>query len=260
MIEEQTTQLKKAHEDLLRAHADLLQARQQIQQNSEYLQAVLNHSPAAIGFVKAVFDNPDPLHGDPATDPIIDYRLVAVNEKFAHLVGEPVGQLIGQSASRFTEVLWQGDIYASFYRIITEDATLYEEREHEDKAGQPRWLSLSATKHDGGVVLTGLDITELRQTQRQREALHQQLEESALRVAQLATLRQQLSNRSDLLRTTSHDLRSNLSVVQGAVHLLTFAESDADRDRIMEMLNRNVKELTQLLTELLDIPPVRAGE
>lgn len=251
MAQDKMTPLEKAHENLFRAQTDLHKTRQQSQRNADYLQAVLNHSPAAIGFVKAVFDNPDPLHGDPATDPITDYRLVAVNEKFALLVGEPVGQLTGQSATHLADLLWHDDTYATFYRIITEDAVRYEEREYEE-AGQTHWLRISAVKHDGGVVLTGLEITELRQAQQQREALLQQVDESAGTVAQLAALRQQLTDRGELLRVYSHDLRSNLGVVLGATQLLNFSESDGERVQIMEMLNRNVRELARLLTELVE--------
>ena len=251
LVEDRTTQLKKAHEDLLHANAELHLAQEQSGRNAEYLQAVLNNSPAAIGFVKAVFDTPDPLHGDPAFDRIIDYRLVAVNEKFALMVGQPIGQLIGQAASRVAGKLWQDDTYAAFYHIIATDAAFYEEREY-DEAGQPRWLSLSAVKHDGGIVLTSLDITKLRQTQLQREALRQQANQSDIVIAQLAALRQHLNDQNESLRTTSHDLRSSLGIVQGAAQLLNFAESDAERVEIMEMINRNVKELARLLTELVE--------
>ena len=256
LLDERTAQLEKANQALLRANAELVQATEQNWLNADYLQAVLNNSPAAVGFVKAVFDRPDPLHGDPATDRIIDYRLVALNDKFALLAGEPIRQLMGQSAARLADKLWRDNTYASFYRIITEDAALYEEREYGDEAGQPRWLSLSATKHDGGVVLTSLDITELRQTQLQRETLRQQANQSIKLSTQLAILRQQLSNQGNSLRTTSHDLRSSMGVVQGAAQLLNFAESDADRVQIMDMLNRNVGDMTRLLTELVQTLPI----
>lgn len=254
MVQERTDQLKKAHEDLLCAHAELRLAQEQSGRNAGYLQAVLNNSPAAIGFVKAVFDTPDPLHGDPAIDPIIDYRLVALNEKFALFVGKPIGQLIGQSASRLTGMLWQDNTYATFYHIITADAVFYEEREY-DEAGQPRWLSLSAVKHDGGVVLTSLDITILRQTQLQREALRQQVSQSDIVTGQLAALRQHLKDQTELLRTNSHDIRSSLGIVQGAAQLMNLAESDAERVQIMEMINRNVRELARLLSELVENSP-----
>ena len=252
---EQAARLKKAADDLLSTQTDLILARQQTQQNSEYLQAVLNHSPAAIGFVKAVFDTLDPLHGDPLTDRIIEYRLMAVNDKFARLVGEPIYELVGQPASRVAGMLWQGDTYAVFYRIITENATLSEERDYDDETGQRRWASISATKHDGGVVLTSLDSTELRQTQLQCEALRRQVSQSDQVAVQLATLRQQVSEQGESMRVATHNLRSSLGVIQGAAQLLNIAESDDERAELMEMLNRNVQDLTRLLTELIETTP-----
>lgn len=254
-VAEQAAQLKKINADLLRAHAELVRAKELSWQNAQYLQAVLNNSPAAIGYVKAVFNNPQPLQGDILTDRVLDYRLVALNDKFAMLVGEPVGELVGQSASRVAGILWFDDTYASFRRVIAEDAVLFEERESVED-GQPRWHSLSAVKHDGGVVLTSLDITELRQTQLQREALRQQAKRSQQVTAQLATLRQQLRDRGTSLRATSHDLRSSMGIVQGAAQLLNLTESDSDRVQLLDMINRNVSEMTRLLVELVELSPI----
>ncbi len=249
----QTARLHKADAELLFARNELQQARQQVQQTNEYLQAVLNHSPAAIGFVKAVFDTPTPLHGNPHTDRILDYILVAVNDKFAHLAGQPIRELVGQPASRVAEMLWHSNTYAKFHSIIMEEENaFYQEREHHDETGQRRWVSLAATKHDGGVVLTSLDLTELRQTQQQREALRQQVSQSEEVAAQLAMLRQQVTEQGKSMRTSSHDLRSSLGVVQAAAHLLNLADSDEERLQLMDMLHRNAQDLTRLLTELVE--------
>ncbi|WP_158408791.1 histidine kinase dimerization/phospho-acceptor domain-containing protein [Fibrella aestuarina] len=255
LLDERTAQLEKANEALARAQADLRRANRQGGQQALYLQAVLNNSPAAIGYIKAVFDKPDPLEGDPLLDSIIDYQLVALNDKFAAIVGEPVGQLVGQSASRLAGLLWQEVTYANFYRIIAEDVALYEERAY-DEAGQPRWWSISAAKHDGGVVLTYLDVTELRQTQLQREALRQQADEAIRVTAQLAALRQQLNDRGASMRVASHDIRSSIGVVSGATQLLKSAESDADRVHLLDMINRNVDAMTHLLADLIDASPI----
>lgn len=255
LVQERTALLEKANEELRRANADLLSAREQSWQNAEYLQAVLNHSPAAIGYVKAIFDTPNPMEGDLHTDTVLDYRLVALNEKFAALAGQPVGQLIGQSAGGLRSILWHNETFPNFRHVIAEDATLYEEREI-DNEGHPRWLTLSAAKHDGGVVLTSLDITELRQTQLQREALRYRAKQSALIARQLAILQTQLRERGATFRVTSHDLRSSVGIVTGAAQLLQFAESDADRTPLLEMINRNAGEIIRLVTELVDLVPM----
>jgi two-component system CheB/CheR fusion protein len=61
---------------------------------------------------------------------------------------------------------------------------------------QPRpekgWLALSVTKQDNGVVITGLDITALKQMQQQREDLLSQVRQSGETVGQLAVLQQQV--------------------------------------------------------------------
>ena len=41
----------------------------------------------------------------------------------------------------------------------------------------------------------------------------------------------------------------------GATQLLTIADSDAGQAEIMDMINRNVRELTRLLTDLVENSP-----
>lgn len=70
----------------------------------------------------------------------------------------------------------------------------------------------------------------------------------------------QLQQRSELLRQSAHDLTSNFSLIRGAADLLKEARTDEERQQMMDMLQRNVQHATQLLTQLLDITRLEAGE
>ena len=236
-----------------------IQALKLIERSASYLQAVLNNSLAAIGFLKAVFDTPDPMEGDPAVDRILDFRLVAVNEKFARLVGEPLTTVRGQSVGRLTDLLWDGNTFGTLLRIVEHNESIYEERLH-NLDGESIWLALSAVRYDGGVVLTGLDITELKSMQEKQESLIDQVDKSEVTVEQLALLQKQVRERGELLRASSHDLRGNLGIIQGAAELFNIVDTDEERTQMQDMLQRNVSETTRLITELLDYSRLEAGQ
>lgn len=73
-------------------------------------------------------------------------------------------------------------------------------------------------------------------------------------------LRHQLRQRSELLRQSAHDLKSNFSLIQGATDLLVRARTDTDRQHMLGMLQRNFRQATRLLTQLLDVTRLEAGE
>ncbi|RAJ97406.1 signal transduction histidine kinase [Larkinella arboricola] len=67
--------------------------------------------------------------------------------------------------------------------------------------------------------------------------------------------------RGDLLRTSSHDLRSGFGVVKGAASLLELGgKSDAERKEMLEMLNRNLSSVHQLVIQLMDLARLEAGQ
>lgn len=73
-------------------------------------------------------------------------------------------------------------------------------------------------------------------------------------------LQQQIHQRSELLRQSAHDLHSNFSLIQGATYLLDQAPMEADRHHILGILQRNLTQATHLLTQLLDMSRLEAGE
>ncbi|MFD1141953.1 sensor histidine kinase [Larkinella insperata] len=67
--------------------------------------------------------------------------------------------------------------------------------------------------------------------------------------------------RGDLLRSSSHDLRSGFGVVKGAASLLELdGKSDEERKEMLEMLNRNLSSVHELVTQLMDLARLEAGQ
>ena len=67
--------------------------------------------------------------------------------------------------------------------------------------------------------------------------------------------------RADLLRHSSHDLRGSFGVIQGAASLLELViDSDQERNQMLEMLRRNLTNCRSLVTQLMDLARLEAGQ
>ncbi|NIJ52731.1 sensor histidine kinase [Dyadobacter arcticus] len=72
---------------------------------------------------------------------------------------------------------------------------------------------------------------------------------------------QQLSKaRNEQLRHSSHDLRSSFSVLMMASQLWEIPSSEEDRSQLMDMLNRNLSSIRDLLLQLTDYSRIEAGK
>ena len=212
------------------------------------LQAVLDASPAFIAFLKANRNE---------AGQVIDFAVVVHNQKFAEFAHYPPGALLGLSIAELAPVLWYERTLPNLLKVLETGQPHYEEQL--DDTGE-RWLSLSVTKQYNGVVLTGLDITDLKQAQQQQQYWLEELTRSNESLQTLRQLRQTLHERGELLRATSHDLRGNFGVIAGTASMLTVVQSEDERRKMLEMLLRNVRQATQMLTELLDYARLEAGQ
>ncbi|WP_018623174.1 sensor histidine kinase [Spirosoma luteum] len=73
---------------------------------------------------------------------------------------------------------------------------------------------------------------------------------------------QELSRqRSDMLRTSSHDLRGSFGLVNSAAHLLnTKGLNEQDREQFQNILNRNLGNIKSILNNLMALSRLEAGE
>ncbi|RIV19855.1 PAS domain S-box protein [Fibrisoma montanum] len=229
---------------------DMQQAEDKIRQYSEHLQAVLNSSPASIAFLKVIYDQ---------QGQVIDFRVLVSNQKFADLVGQPIHELIGKSVTELTDALWETDTFNNLLTVLTTEQPMYLERYHEE-APEGRWTGVSILKEDNGIVLSGLDITPLRQAEQQQERLLSQLKNSEDMIQEMDAIRSQIRQRGEFLRQTSHDLRGSFGVISGAAMLLNLMHSEEERNHMLSMLQRNVRQVTQMLTQLMDYSRLESGQ
>lgn len=183
--------------------------------------------------------------------------MVVHNQKFAEFAHYPPGALVGLSVAELAPILWDAHTLPNLLNVLETGQPYYEEQLDDTR---DRWLSLSVTKQHNGVVLTGLDITDLKQAQQQQQYWMEELTRSNESLQTLRQLRQTLRERGELLRATSHDLRGNFGVIAGTASMLTAVQSEGERRQMLEMLQRNVRQATQMLTELLDYARLEAGQ
>lgn len=226
---------------------DRKRAQEQVRQTAEALQAVLDNSPASIGLLRAI--------RTPSGD-ITDFQLVVANQRFAQLADQPLEQVDRLRASQFIDQLWGQQTLTKLAHVVETGEPFYVEQQTPALG----WVALSVTKQSDGVVVMGLDITDLRQMQQQREDLLSQVKQTSETVGQLSVLQEQVRARGELLRTSSHDLRGSLGIIQGAADLLSFADSAEERAQMLDMIQRNVQETTRLITDLLNFSRLEAGK
>lgn len=67
--------------------------------------------------------------------------------------------------------------------------------------------------------------------------------------------------RVNLLRTSTHDLQGGLGIINGAAYMLKLEGlSDEKREQYLAMLSRNLESVEVMLTELMDLSRIEAGE
>lgn len=226
---------------------DLQQAEYQIQQTALNLQAVLNSSLAAIGFLKPVRTGEN----------VSDFTLVVCNQEFAQVAGLTIEQLVGMSASQLSSRLWHEHTVGNIRHVLETGEPFQDERYN---SANDQWMLITLTKYDDGVVITGQDITSLKKAEAKQQSLLNELEHSNNSIQVLTSLRQQIRDRGEFLRSTSHDLRGNIGIIQGAASLLNLANTDEEREQMLAMLQRNLQQATKMLTELLDVARLEAGQ
>ncbi|MGM9506861.1 sensor histidine kinase [Larkinella sp. GY13] len=67
--------------------------------------------------------------------------------------------------------------------------------------------------------------------------------------------------RGDLLRTASHDLRGSFGIIEGAASYLNLVEAEEpERKQMLEMLNRNLTTVREMVIQLMDLARLEAGQ
>ncbi|MCE7067049.1 PAS domain S-box protein [Dyadobacter sp. CY326] len=231
---------------------ELQSAQQQTRQMAENLQAVLDASPASIGLLKAVRDQQD-------ANKVTGFELAVGNQKLAEFFDEPLHELLGKPAEHFETLLWGQQTLEFLTQVYRDNNPRYDEK-HLNSDGQDRWFAVAVSRQDDGVVLTGLDITGLKKAQAQQQYWLEELQNANQSAQTVAQLREALKERGELLRSASHDLRGQVGVIASAAQLLGMSGGDVDNNVLVQMIQRNTQQMTQLMSGLLDFARLEAAQ
>jgi signal transduction histidine kinase len=77
----------------------------------------------------------------------------------------------------------------------------------------------------------------------------------------LDDLNELIRRRADVLRMASHDLRGSFGVMRGAAYILDQpGNTEEERTEMLQMLQRNFSKVTSMLTQLMDLARLEAGQ
>jgi PAS domain S-box-containing protein len=120
-----------------------------------------------------------------------------------------------------------------------------------------RWIQLDERKtHEGGTVIVGTEITELKQNEAELAAAVEKLEYARDQALQAARAK------SQFLANMSHELRTPLNAVIGITEMLLEDAEEDDRDQLIEPLHRISRagnHLRTLIDDILDLSKIEAG-
>ncbi|TLV03413.1 CheR family methyltransferase [Dyadobacter luticola] len=236
-VEERTADLKTAYARLELVNAEL-------GRTAESLQAVLDSSPASIGFFKTVYDE----HSVP-----VDFVLIVCNRKFAHVFGKDVSALTEKTASQ----LYPVERVDIMLKVAISQVGHYEEIFSEQ---EKKWVGVSITRHDHGIAITELDINTLKHARLEQDELMHRLNDSYELIESLSALKEYVHHRGSILRSAFHDLRSSFGIISGAASLLNLMETEDDRRKNLEMIQRNLRVVAAMMNQLLDFARLETGE
>ncbi|MBD2090516.1 PAS domain S-box protein [Microcoleus sp. FACHB-1515] len=176
-----------------------------------------------------------------------------INTKGAQTLGHCTpDELLGRSA-------WEAfpGLKASPFGFVLEQA-LAENRVLEvESFYEPfdAWFSVRVYPSEAGVAVYFRNVTHRRQTAEHLKLALQQ-EQSARQEAEAAN-----RLKDEFLATLSHELRTPLNVVLGCIQLLQARRSNSTTaNRAIDAIDRNTKQLTQLIEDLLDVSQIITGK
>ena len=121
------------------------------------------------------------------------------------------------------------------------------------KTGQEYWVAIhiSPIRNVMGeverFVAIQTDITELRRTQQDLRAAKEAAESAS-------------EAKTQFLATISHEMRTPLNVILGTTEMALETASNPEQDRYLSRINENAEALLGLISDLLDVSKIEAGQ
>lgn len=174
-------------------------------------------------------------------------RLIRVNERYCQIMGRHRDELIGQHMHAF---IHPDDLQQNPRLLdnLTRAGTPFEiDNRYQRSDGTAVWVSKAATpiRIDGdkaadSILAVALDITERKQVEEE--------------------LRQANRRKDEFLAMLAHELRNPLAPISAAAELMGIVKLDeAQLKQTSEVITRQVRHMTSLVDDLLDVSRVNSG-
>ncbi|MGJ7916014.1 ATP-binding protein [Massilia sp. LXY-6] len=176
----------------------------------------------------------------------LDGILVNVNRRYCDMIGLPRERIIGQRVDAFLHPDDAPDNRALFDALVRRGTPYEIENRFLRADGQPLWVGKTVTLVHSApgdpptVLAVYMDVSERKEAE---AALH----ETARR-------------KDDFLAMLAHELRNPLAPIRTAAEMMGLATLDATRiRRTSEIIGRQVRHMTELIDDLLDVSRVTRG-
>jgi len=176
----------------------------------------------------------------------LDGRLLRVNERYCRIVGRSAEQLVGQDYGVLLHPDDRADNHTRFAHLVGSGAAFEIENRIVHPDGTVVWVSKSVCLIDGvpaqppTVLAVYIDITQRKQAE--------------------AELLDAARRKDEFLAMLAHELRNPLAPIRTAAELLGMAQLDRQRiQRTSDVITRQVRHMTGLIDDLLDVSRVTRG-
>ncbi|MCK8492112.1 MULTISPECIES: PAS domain-containing sensor histidine kinase [Spirosoma] len=209
----------------------LQQATVLVEQQADQLRFVTDSALTAIALYSIVRDE--------KTATVIDLRYVLINQMASRMTGIPVDRLIGKTMSEVFPGM-KGSKAWHLYLELAETGTPLRYHNHYTQDGYDIWYQVQGVRQGDFLVLSFLDITELKQTQLQLEGLNKDLLTANDNLQQFAFI-------------ASHDLQEPLRKVQQFGDLLKnqYSTELGDGVTYLERMQLAAQRMSILIKDLL---------
>ena len=180
----------------------------------------------------------------------LDGRFQRINPAFQEVLGFSEEELLAMS---IFEILHPDDLGATlseYEGLAAGEPVTFMENRLRTKDGRYKWVAWSyfPVPEDGLAFGVGRDMTELRQIHEVLRLRARELED-ANRV------------KDEFLATMSHELRTPLTSILGWSRLLQSNQlSDTEKERAIQVIQRNAEAQSKLIEDLLDVSRIITGK
>ncbi|HET9395905.1 MAG TPA: ATP-binding protein, partial [Nitrospiraceae bacterium] len=197
----------------------------------ERLRTVLDNSAVPFAVLAPVRDN---------SDTIVDFSWSYLNTAAATALRRQIPELTGRRISEVLPTMWSEPGLFERYVAVVVRQNIEDFELHSQASGLDGWYQVVASPLDGNVAVWFADVTERKKHE--------------------IELRDADRRKDEFLAILAHELRNPLAPIRQVAALFTKPTlTDAQRQWCMEVIERQVRHMSVLLEDLLDVSRITRG-